>query len=41
LWTTLFDRFSPLDAKGLFAAYLDLVFEVNARRSPARGGASV
>ena len=26
LWTTLFDKFAPLDSRGLFQAYLDLVF---------------
>jgi AcrR family transcriptional regulator len=26
LWTTLFDKFAPLDGRGLFKAYLDLVF---------------
>jgi hypothetical protein len=26
LWTTLFDNFAPLDSRGLFHAYLDLVF---------------
>jgi AcrR family transcriptional regulator len=26
LWTTLFDKFAPLDSRGLLQAYLDLVF---------------
>jgi hypothetical protein len=26
LWTTLFDKFAPLDSHGLLQAYLDLVF---------------
>ena len=26
LWTTLFDKFAPLDSSGLLQAYLDLVF---------------
>jgi AcrR family transcriptional regulator len=26
LWTTLFDKFAPLDSRGLLQAYLDLIF---------------
>ena len=26
LWTTLFEKFAPLDARGMLCAYLDLVF---------------
>ena len=26
LWSTLFDKFAPLDSRGLLQAYLDLVF---------------
>ena len=30
LWTTLFDKFAPLDSRGLLQAYLDLVFRQDA-----------
>jgi hypothetical protein len=30
LWTTIFDKFAPLDGRGLLRAYLDLIFKMPA-----------
>jgi AcrR family transcriptional regulator len=43
LWTTLFEKFAPLDSRGLLQAYLDLVFRPDAPKDkhpkgPRRSG---
>jgi hypothetical protein len=36
LWATLFDKFAPLDIRGMLRAYLDLVFGAPAAKDKKR-----